>query len=127
MQILTMFLPLFKNLTACAEDLRDNLRGASPPSEPSGENRLLLLLEPDSATSELRLLESDNSDLSSSLFLLACQKESVITSTVVCRITVQQVRHACRASHATSLTYTKLKRTKQQNPRDVNMKSFNLY
>ena len=85
-QILTMFLPLFKNLTACAEDLRDNLRGASPPSEPSGENRLLLLLEPDSATSELRLLESDNSDLSSSLFLLACQKESVITSTVVCRI-----------------------------------------
>lgn len=64
--------PLFKNLTACAEDFIDSFRGDSTPSL-SGENRLLRLL-PESAAIELRLLESDNSVLSSSLFLLACQE-----------------------------------------------------
>lgn len=74
--MLTRFLPLFKNLTACAEDLSDNFRGDSPPSEPSGEKRLLRLLLPDSPATELRLLESESSILSSSLFLLACVRKT---------------------------------------------------
>ena len=71
--MLTRFLPLFKNLTACAEDLSDNFLDDSPPSEPSGEKRLFRLL-PESVAMELRLLESESSFLSSSLFLLACKR-----------------------------------------------------
>lgn len=71
-----MVLALFNNLTVWADDLRDSFRGDSPPSEPSGEKRLLRLLLPDSAAAtEFRLLDSDNSALSSSPFLLACDKQ----------------------------------------------------
>ena len=59
------------NLTAWAEDLSEGFLGDSPPSL-SGEKRLFRLL-PESAAIELRLLESDSSLLSSSLFLLACK------------------------------------------------------
>ena len=75
---ITVFLPsltsclfLFMNLTAWAEDLSESFLGDSPPSL-SGEKRLFRLL-PESAAIELRLLESDSSLLSSSLFLLACK------------------------------------------------------